>query len=925
MVTLPATIITNPGNGTAYVGINMGFRQDCGEPTPTLATWDWGDGQVLSGVPANTSWQYHVYRNPGTYTVHVHRYNFYSTPYCGPTYTDEYRTVTILENRLISSTPANPIINQPVTFTATNFNTPADITWIMGDGTTLSHRGNSVTHAYSIAGNYSIRAYDWNGNTTTTPVTMTLNVLADNRLIDADPAHPIAGQTITFTARNFNTPSDITWNMGDGTTLSHRGNSVTHAYSIAGNYAIRAYDWNGNTTTTPVTMTLNVLADNRLIDADPAHPIAGQTITFTARNFNTPTDITWNMDDGTTLTHRGDRVTHAYAKAGDYRISAYDWNGNTATTPVTLTLNILADNRLIAANPAHPNAGQTITFTATNFKTPTNITWDVGDGVTYLNKGSVITHTYSKAGTYSIKAFDWNGDTATIPVTLVLTVTPPPRGITYSPQLPRVDQPVNIQVYGFKSDSIDWNFGDGSPGQTFSASVSHRFQNPGTFTITAREHGMDTTPESKAITILPENRSLTLSVPEARIDEPVTVTAVNFRGPLVLWDFGDSSTASRPNTIASSGNLAGISGPITMTHAYKLPGNYLITARDENGASEKKFQARVKILGISDQVNLEIAEITLDNGKYYKVVPKNSKNIKAQLKMKMKGTGIVSGYWIVDGQPYQFFNETVYQGQIKSIFTQDIPGLPVFDPGMHTITMQLTRPVTESVIFPTLKYFVLPYENIIEILTPRDGSIIKEDEVPGFSWKKVLGGSYYQIAFANSLFPLLQNDSGLKWIDCPDRLQYTPDAETWKSIRRNHWTYWKIRAMDSNKIVLAESDIQDIKVIILGAKVGIEKITDLNGRNIAIGNSVTSTKTDQLLIHGYLTYPDEAEYLILQVYANDNLADQLLFRDVIKDEKMVFETSVPNMEKESRIVFQVLKSSSPSVIIGVLELQLKND
>jgi PKD repeat protein len=571
---------------------------------------------------------------------------------------------------------------------------------------------------------------------------------------------------------------------------------------------------------------------------------------------------------------------------------------------------VVLENRTIIANPAAPKVGQSVTFTGNNFKTSANITWDMGDGTFFYNNKNIVSHAFTQPGTYIIKAFDWNGDMATTPVTLVLKIEAPIRAITYSPELPRVDQQVNIQAVNFRSDSIDWNFGDGSPMQTYSAQVAHRFDISGTFVITAKERGLDITPISRAITVLPENRSLVLSTPEARIDEPLTVTAQNFRGRLILWDFGDGTV---------------VSGPATMTHTYKLPGNYIITALDENGISTKKIQVFVNILGINDQVNLEIAEISLDNGKYYKVIPKNSKNIKAQLKMKMRGTGIVSGYWIVNGQPYQFFNETVYQGQIKTIFTQDIPGLPVFDPGMHTITIQLTRPATESVIFPTLRYFVLPYDNTIEILTPRDGAIIKDDEIANFSWEETLGGSYYQIAFANSLFPLLQNDSGLNWSDCPDRLKYTPDADTWKSIRRNQWTYWKVRAMDSSKGIIAESNIQEIKVIIPGAKVGIQKITDMNGNNIAIGNSFTATKVDHLLIHGYLTYPGEAEYLILQVFANENKIDQLLFRDIKMEEKRFFETSVPNMDKESRIVFQVLKSSSPSVIIGFIEFKLKKE
>ena len=177
-----------------------------------------------------------------------------------------------------------------------------------------------------------------------------------------------------------------------------------------------------------------------------------------------------------------------------------------------------------------------------------------------------------------------------------------------------------------------------------------------------------------------------------------------------------------------------------MTHAFTTPRQLLDRhARDENGASQKSFQVAVKVLGISDQVNLEIAEIALDNGKYYKVIPKKSKNIKAILKMKMRGTGIVSGYWLVDGQPYEFFNETVYQGQIKDIPTTDVPGLPVFDPGMHTVTVQLTRPADGAVVFPTLRYFVLPFDNVIETLTPVDGAIVKEDAIPAFSWREAPG------------------------------------------------------------------------------------------------------------------------------------------------------------------------------------------
>jgi hypothetical protein len=129
--------------------------------------------------------------------------------------------------------------------------------------------------------------------------------------------------------------------------------------------------------------------------------------------------------------------------------------------------------------------------------------------------------------------------------------------------------------------------------------------------------------------------------------------------------------------------------------------------------------------------------------------------------------------------------------------------------------------------------------------------------------------------------------------------------------------------LDSNHAVVAESPVQEIKLIITGAEIGIQRISDMDGNGIALGGDFTTSRNDQLLIRGQLSYPGEAEFLILRVYANDQLVDQLLFRDLKKDERRTFETSVPNLEKESLVIFEVLKSSSPSLVIGYAELKLK--
>jgi len=185
------------------------------------------------------------------------------------------------------------------------------------------------------------------------------------------------------------------------------------------------------------------------------------------------------------------------------------------------------------------------------------------------------------------------------------------------------------------------------------------------------------------------------------------------------------------------------------------------------------------------------------------------------------------------------------------------------------------------------------------------------------------GASKYQVAFTNYLYNFMGEGASISWIDVGTKLMYTPDIETWNQINRNRWTYWKVRALDTNNNVIAESDIQDIKVVIATAEISLDKVTDLEGNEIAISGSGITTTTGDLLVHGSIEYKGDSEYLVLRVYVDDELTDQLLFRDVKKNEKHYFETSIPNKKKLSRIQFKVLKTSSPAVIIGIKGLILR--
>lgn len=752
--------------------------------------------------------------------------------------------------------------------------------------------------------------------------------------IEVSPAGThYVGDTLNFrpSSGTFAYTSSTQWNFGDGSTFSTKGmTTVTHSYTAPGNYQVTAtrYLPSDPPITETVTVQIQQGEDNRYVEVTPDEPIVGQPATFRAYNFSTPDGIVWDMGDGTILSKpRSSRtaasrrfslnnrrrmggtiagtdvVTHTYQSAGNYTVRVYDYYGKDAN-PVLLNINVRLPDRGITYSPAQPFVGAPVQFNAVNFLSD-QIDWNFGDG-TALTGSISVTHVYNNAGTYTVTANETNSNYT--PVRVVVTVQQPNRSINLWPRSPRVDQLMSFEARNFLTNSIDWNFGDGTIMTGASTTVTHRYQNPGTYTVSAKDSSINHTPATITFSVAEENRYITVSPPEVRTNETVTVMAFNFRGDFIWWDFGDGTQRT---------------GGHSETHQYQRAGTYTISAQDENGESQKRFTQQVIVRGIDDQVNLEIAEVRLDNGKYYKIVPKNSKNIRAILRMKMRGTGIVAGNWIVDGRPFEFFSEVANQGEVKEILTRRVPGLPTIDPGIHTVTLRLTRPENILVTFPILKYFVLPHENIIKTLTPPDGFVAKEKEIPEFSWEEPKGASKYQVAFTNYLHIFMGEGAAISWIDVGTKLKYTPDIETWNRINRNRWTYWKVRALDTNNNVVAESDINDIKVVIATAEISVDKVTDLEGNEIAISSSGVTTSTDDLLVHGSIEYKGNSQYLVLRVYVDNELTDQLLFRNVKKNEKRYFETSIPNKKKISRIQFKVLKTSSPAVIVSIKGLILK--
>ncbi|MCP5049778.1 MAG: PKD domain-containing protein, partial [bacterium] len=228
-----------------------------------------------------------------------------------------------------------------------------------------------------------------------------------------------------------------------------------------------------------IVFALTMHVDAIVVSPTGTHFVA-DTLTFrpTSSSFANVFQAEWDFGDGnTTIVTSGlDSVTNSYNTPGIYTVTVV---GRFQTTsPITETTTVVIENRVenrfLEVTPAQPVVGQPATFRAFNFITPDSIVWDMGDGTILrirkkqrsrlpgrlgtrgkqaflrdtVTGTSVVTHTYTAPGSYTVRALDFAGDTNRA-VTLRIVVVLPPRSITFLPAQPLAGAPVQFNAVNF--------------------------------------------------------------------------------------------------------------------------------------------------------------------------------------------------------------------------------------------------------------------------------------------------------------------------------------------------------------------------------------------------------------------------------------------------------------------------------------------
>jgi PKD repeat protein len=157
----------------------------------------------------------------------------------------------------------------------------------------------------------------------------------------------------------------------------------------------------------------------------PSSGLTGASLTFSASGTGSCSPAasgwTWNLGGGTAGgSTTGSSVTISWSSAGGKSISASNSACGSASGSKSVTITATPTNPPTTLNaqftytPAAPKAAEAVSFTSSSTGSPTNYSWNFGDG-SALASGVQTSHTYATAGLYL----------ATLTVTKESTACPP--------------------------------------------------------------------------------------------------------------------------------------------------------------------------------------------------------------------------------------------------------------------------------------------------------------------------------------------------------------------------------------------------------------------------------------------------------------------------------------------------------------------
>ena len=386
-------VVSNANNCTAEASTTVVVNAN---PTIELGnnvTVCTGENATLD---AGAGLTYHWSNNATTQTISVPAGDYYVTVYnaneCSAT--DNISVANYPQTTLVTTSTAETHNNShdgTATVTPTGAS-PFQYNW--------SNNGNTATISGLAGGNYSVTVTDGNGCISTAIVnvaTMNTPPVADFTVNNAENVTICLGAEVVFADLSTNTPTQWTWNFGDGQTSNVQ--NPTHTYAEAGSYNVSLTVANQDgTDSKQITNCVVVNAVPTATASNSGAYCAGETIELSVSS-DIATEYQWTGPMGFSSAMQNTTRPNATTNhAGTYSVVVTTANGCSAVASTDVVVN--ANPTANASNTGAYCEGATIALQTTATGT---YAWSGPNGFTStLQNPTIENATLENAGEYTL-------------------------------------------------------------------------------------------------------------------------------------------------------------------------------------------------------------------------------------------------------------------------------------------------------------------------------------------------------------------------------------------------------------------------------------------------------------------------------------------------------------------------------------------
>ncbi len=449
--------------------------------------WDFGNGQISSAYqPSAIKFMPAASYGDTTYTIKLSVYNACDTA--------EYTQKVVVRSAPGTSFTANRVVGcSPVEILFTNTSAGLNNTyeWNFGDGTaSVTHTvKDTISHWYytGAVSTFPARLIARNfcgADTVIIPVQIRPNSIKMDVKADGNLTKGCAPLTVKFVNHSSGSNS-YKWDFGDGNVIirSNGKDTVYHTYVALGKFDVKVFSSNGcSDTSAYVTAVQTYTAPVAGFSSDKNTVCRGENIQFANASQGANT-YTWIFGNGVRSALPNPAYAYTSGGAFDVKLVASIQHAPGVVCHDTATQRVIIKDSLMTTFALSSDRGTCTPFVV-NFQQPvasvSSVSWDFGDGniSTEFNPS----HTYFNNGAYQARLVVKSTSGCTYTAAKSITVIAPEGTAKVKSGYYCADVPVQFTAAAFNTDSIEWNFGDGSKQVTGNTGmVYHRFTKPGIF------------------------------------------------------------------------------------------------------------------------------------------------------------------------------------------------------------------------------------------------------------------------------------------------------------------------------------------------------------------------------------------------------------------------------------------------------------